>query len=214
MTGYDDGKSPKVSIAPRPGEKFTSVAVSTTSLTNDFKVILALGPAVKAPEKPADDHQIYSLVGRVASEWSHVERRLDVIIWNLAGVDHEKGACITAQMLGAYNRCKAIIALLKLLQQKTGKDLSKLINLATDLSNTQNGPNEKRNRIVHDPWLSRQTDTATVAQFKAMAHKDWKYGVYPVDLVTVEDALVSIGQFDERVKKFQGDIFALLKSSR
>jgi hypothetical protein len=53
---------------------------------------------------PPDDHPVYTLIGKVASKWSHLEHTLDLIIWDLAGIEPEKGACITAQMMGAANR--------------------------------------------------------------------------------------------------------------
>jgi hypothetical protein len=77
--------------------------------------------------------------------------------------------------------------------------------------NKQSGPGDKRNRIVHDPWYS-YTDVQQVAQFKAMAHKEWKHGITPVDLDVLEDALTSIRQFSERVVKLRTDILTLLQS--
>lgn len=48
------------------------------------------------------DHSFYTLVGRVASEWSHFEHTLDLTIWELArwgtdGFTDQTAACITAQ---------------------------------------------------------------------------------------------------------------------
>jgi hypothetical protein len=55
--------------------KITSIVASTSTATISFNKVFA--PAVKAlPE----DHKIYSLVGRIASDWAHVEHTLDLAI--------------------------------------------------------------------------------------------------------------------------------------
>jgi len=46
------------------------------------------------------------------SSAKHLKHALDLIVWDLSSVAPERGACITAQMLGATNRYKTIIATL------------------------------------------------------------------------------------------------------
>jgi hypothetical protein len=58
----------------------TFASSSATTLTQQF------GPKIwKAPELPVerlpDNHPVYNLLGRLASDWSHVEHTLDTIIW-------------------------------------------------------------------------------------------------------------------------------------
>jgi hypothetical protein len=194
----------------------TETITSVVSSTGTASVVLGFNlfdTATKPPEKPAEDHKIYSLIGRVANDWAHVEHTLDLLIWDLALVDPDRGSCITAQMLGVYNRCKTIIALLKLIAEKTGTDMRKHIAATTDVMNRQSEPGDKRNRIVHDPWYS-YTNKEQVAQFKAMAHKDWRYGITPIDNDVLQDALDSIKNFSERVTNLRTDISATLKSLR
>jgi len=148
-------------------------------------------------EVPAPDHPIYAYVGRIASDWAHVEHTLDLIIWELAGIDPAMGACITAQMNGVYSRCKAIIAQLKLWEKGTDTSLASLINATTDIMNKQSQPGDKRNRVVHYPWYV-YTGTQKTAQFKAMPHKDYRYGLHQVDKEELEQALESIQKFSER----------------
>src|SRR5262245_50287134 len=195
-------------VGPRMTDKPDHVDISVVSSSSSATVVL--GSVVRiGPEKPPPEHPIYSYVGRVASEWAHVEHTLDQIIWQLAGTQEKQGACITAQVNGAYNRCKAIIALLKAQQSEAA---TRLVSRVNDLANTSNGPNEKRNRIVHDPWYI-YTDRAQVGQFRSMAHKHWEYGIYPVDLEALQDALQSIKEFADRVSHLQRDIAAKLKAT-
>ena len=50
---------------------------------------------------PAADHPVYNWIGRIAAGSSHLDNALDLMIWDLLGVSQAKGACVTAQMLGA-----------------------------------------------------------------------------------------------------------------
>jgi hypothetical protein len=54
--------------------------------------------SVHGPLPP--DHPLYARIGRVASEWAHIEHILDLIIWKLANIHDKQGACITSQILG------------------------------------------------------------------------------------------------------------------
>jgi len=73
---------------------------------------------VWTPTPLPPDHHVYTLVGRVASEWSRFEHTLDLIICDLANIEPEKGACITAQIMGATPRFRVIITQLKHINTK------------------------------------------------------------------------------------------------
>ena len=88
---------------------------------------------------------------------------LDTIIWQLAGVDAEAGACITSQISGAYNRYKAIVALLILHERNTQKKTAELTKEARRLMERMNLPADQRNRHVHDPWSLRGLPIARLA---------------------------------------------------
>jgi hypothetical protein len=193
-----------------PGDTVTTASATTVTMTLGAAFWKNPTPAV---QRPAPDNPIYSYIGQVASDWAHVEHTLDLLIWDLTGTEPDAGACITAQTMGAYSRCKAIIALLTLRQRATGKTLTNLINKATELSQKANVPGDKRNRIVHDPWYV-YTGSEKTGQFKAMAHKDHRYGVHPVDQKELEDTIEEIRKFSERVIAFREDVLAALASLR
>jgi hypothetical protein len=92
-----------------------------------------------------DGHPIYALVGRVASGWSHVEHTLDEIIWELAGIEPIKGAAMTAQIMGAYSRFKAILALLSRPELANRPGLELVLKRVTELTNKSSG--QARNEI-------------------------------------------------------------------
>jgi hypothetical protein len=184
------------------------VVVGSTGTAN-----IALGTAIwsgkELPHQPPKEHPIYSLIGQVAAAWAQVDHLLDILIWQLADVDPQAGACITAQIPGTYGRFKAVIALLQFHQQRTNKPLQKLINRATDLSNKSNIPGEGRHRTIHDPWYQYPAPVDT-AQFRAMPHKDPIYGIAPVDLKEIETKLDEIRQFTERLQAFRADVLDAL----
>jgi hypothetical protein len=169
--------------------------------------------AFKAVTVPPDDHAIYALVGRIASNWAHVERIFDQIIWDIAEIDPAKGACITAQLMSVYARCNTIIGQLTLFERENGVSTQALINKITDIRNRSNGPSEQRNRAVHDPWYV-YTNLNQTAQFRAMPAKDLRYGIYPVDLQDLEQTLTTIREFSKRVAALREEISALLASHR
>ena len=63
---------------------------------------------------PYDDRfdEYVLAIGRVAMIWSQFEFFLSETIWELANVDRNVGACITAQMIGPNPRFKALVALM------------------------------------------------------------------------------------------------------
>jgi hypothetical protein len=193
-----------------------SVAISTGSIASVGLIGLGYGVGPLGYTKaeiftvaPAA-HPIYALVGKVASDWAHVEHTLDEIISELAGIEPSKGGAITAQIMGAYGRFKAILALLSLGKPDDRK--AKVVARVTELMNKSSNAGEKRNRIVHDPWYTYTTSGKT-AQFKSMPHKDHRYGIQAVDSEIVEDALSSIKDFHQRINDLKAEISKLLHGS-
>jgi hypothetical protein len=97
--------------------------------------------------RPPVDHPIYAQIGRIASEWSHVENLLDAIICELASLPARQGACITGQMMGYAPRLNAIIGLL--IDRNVDR---KLVDKAHSLMDSLRGVAEERNRFIHDAW--------------------------------------------------------------
>jgi hypothetical protein len=159
-----------------------------------------------------DDHPIYAKVGKVASDWAHVEHTLDMIIWELSGIEPQKGAAITAQIMGVFPRCKAILALLAHPRLAQRPNVVAAMKRVTDIMGKSVDPTDKRNRIVHDPWYA-YTASGKTAQFKAMPHKDHRYGIHVVDSEVIDGALRSIKEFSERVENLKKEISSLVSDS-
>jgi hypothetical protein len=65
------------------------------------------------PELPAVSARLMFSIGCVAATWAQFEFYLNESTWELANVDRQAGACITAQMIGPNPRLKALTSLLK-----------------------------------------------------------------------------------------------------
>ena len=180
----------------RPLRTTSSTAASLTTFG------IALGrytPAVqeRPPTKPIveiapPDHPIYSLVGRVASGWAHLEHTLDLIIWDLTRIEPESVACITAQINGVTPRYRAIVSLLK--HRKTDT-FNKLAEKMEELMRKTYDPTEQHNRIVHDPWYI--THEKLPAQFRAMPTKDPRFGICEIDAKEIEALITTANKLAE-----------------
>ena len=92
-------------------------------------------------------HPLMAGIGRVAAVWAKLEFTINEMIWDLANLDINCGACITAQLTTPVSRMRALIALVRLLG---GKD--RLIADLNKFSGRLDGLARRRNRIIHDPW--------------------------------------------------------------
>ena len=173
-----------------PDEKLSSVVSSTHAIQTRQ---LADGTQQEIIYKsPSDNHPIYSLVGRVAAEWALYEHNLDKIIWSLAGLNSVQGACITAQMMGAMPRLNAIKAQLTL-RAALDPAFAKHLTRVNKLTGHTRDPQEDRNRIIHDVWLSDDASQAT-AQFRAWPRNQLEYGIRDVDITKINNTLTAIGK--------------------
>ena len=119
----------------------------------------------------------YAAIGRVAESWASVELHIDWISWHLAAVSEEVGACLTSQVAGPARKLDAMIALARV--RKAPDSLIKKMN---DFAKRALEISERRNRVVHDPWIftsdkkpSRYTVTARrklIKQFIAVPTTD------------------------------------------
>jgi hypothetical protein len=95
-------------------------------------------------------------------------------------------------MLGATNRFKTIITLLK----ERGASPT-LIGQAQKIMNTSYDVAEERNRIIHDPWYFGKASKLTF-QRKSMPSKNPRFKIEYVDDATIEKTLKLI--WDRRQK--------------
>jgi hypothetical protein len=195
MTTAEDENAPKPTVI-----KATGIAGGVANVQGVGSWFQSLPP----------DHQIFNLVGQVASRWAALESTLDVTIWMLAGIPNQRdGACVTAQMMGVWPRFNAIIALLK---SRTGywdeKTLDGLLKLINKLSQDCRDPSEERNRIVHDPWFILKGEQT--AQFRSMPKGEPLYGFSTVAADSIGATLNKIDALTLRARALHTRVLAVL----
>jgi hypothetical protein len=161
--------------------------------------------------RPAPDHQIYPLIGQVASEWAHFEHMLDRLIWQLAEVEDVRGACITAQLMGIWPRFNTIKALLT--HRSTAEpQLKPFIKASTEISNCCRDLSEDRNRIIHDPWYADPSD-GQAARRISMPRSDLRYGLKDHDIDQMNATLAKIASTAQKVQSLTLRITSSLRAS-
>jgi hypothetical protein len=145
-------------------------------------------------------------VGRVASISGSIDQLLDDILWTLAKVDHELGACLTSQFSSNYNRFVALEALMRLY----GVD-KKFLEELNKLSNKSKGLSDRRNRIVHDPLAyHKDTQSMFVMRIAARAQAGLRQEQEPVDLDDYHNAGNDLQVFLAELTRFRDRLFAAL----
>jgi hypothetical protein len=94
-----------------------------------------------------DPHHAAAIFAAI-SEWARFEYAIDKLIWELARLEEQQGACLTAQFSNAAARIDALIALARV-QGISATLIAKLNGIRHDMF----GLREQRNRFVHDPWF-------------------------------------------------------------
>jgi len=89
----------------------------------------------------------YEAIGKIATAWAAFEFKISNVIWRLAGIDMETGACLTAQMFTVQSRNRALLALYRLRggNEAFAKRLNQFFAIQVD------PVSRERNRFVHDP---------------------------------------------------------------
>jgi hypothetical protein len=153
----------------------------------------------------------FAAIGRVAEEWAWFEMWVDTKTLELAGIPFERGVCLTAQISGSARKLNAYIATARYLgaQETAIKQLNKFAKETTGLA-------ERRNRIVHDPWLWEKGSVPSMLE--VTAQKVLRYHVVPVPTESIDKLARSImehtSNFDALHKKIVTEIAAKLTPSR
>jgi hypothetical protein len=107
-------------------------------------------------------------IGNLTSMWSRLEYMVDRTIWELAAPKTlDRGACITAQLIGIGPRLNALIALATLSGASPTllKKFNQFRGYAVGLGN-------KRHRIIHDPcsksWKTKRLTENELSDFSPL----------------------------------------------
>ena len=96
----------------------------------------------------------FATIGSVAASWAALELKLDLSMISLGKLPQSTALCLTAQIFGPARKLDAYIAIAHL-RGANKQLLGKLEQFAKDTTSLA----ERRNRIVHDPWLLFTSNT-------------------------------------------------------
>lgn len=144
-----------------------------------------------------DEH--YAAIGRVTEHWAALELLIDASCWELALVDSLVGTCLTAQVLGHARKLDAFIALVRL----RGGD-EQLIKRLNKFSETARRVSERRNRVVHDPWM---TFAGAPHRYEASARKAAVLRMIPM-------ATADVTHLSDQIDDLWGNFHALREETR
>ena len=205
--------TPISGVATRAGQVSAAVgtAVRGTAAIAGAGQVQAVGAWLT--KLPAN-HPFYALVGRVASEWSHFEHTLDLIIWDLArwqtsGFSDQIAACITAQIGGAIGRCHAIEAL----SEFRGIPDKPIISAIRKLRGDSARPADDRARVVHDAWYIEEPSHIP-GVFRAMPKTDRRFGVHGYTEPEFNTLLAKIAALQKRSGDISDEISDALNTLR
>src|SRR5262249_22061867 len=131
----------------------------------------------------------------------------DRIIWDLLRLDRATASCVTGQLFGVRPRFNSIIALSRILKlpQEIEDEANTLQNKSYDVQ-------EKRNRIVHDPWFGYPKSKAP-QQFKSRTHKSAEFGLVAVKRDEIMQTLQKIEKRNHAALKLHANVNAALAAS-
>ncbi len=138
-----------------------------------------------------EDH--YKSIGSVAVIWAVLELRINYAIWELANLNKQAGACITAQITAPVPRMRALISLVHF----RGGD-NNLLKALNKFSGKLDGLARRRNRVVHDPW-SVNEESGEIQRMEITADRKLVYEFKTEDTALVDQIYDDI---DAAIKEF------------
>jgi hypothetical protein len=146
-------------------------------------------------------------IAHIASNWATLEFYINDTIWTVAGLDRPTGACITSQIYTIQGRLAALLALLKLRRAPNA-----LIAKVNKYSESIRGPQEMRNRVVHDVWLMDNHNPDTMGRLETTAPKKLSFKVQDVPLSELRDIQQTLSKVRAEASDLRLEIVAALPS--
>lgn len=142
------------------------------------------------------------LIAHVATSWATLEYYVADSIWAIAGLKPAMGACVTAQIFGINGKFAALLSLLKL-----RKAPDALISKVNKFTEALRGPQEKRNRIIHDVWLVNETFPYVMGRIELTAPKKLSFKVEDIELAELKSDFDAISKARTEFHAIRSEIY-------
>jgi len=146
------------------------------------------------------DRKFFDLVGQIAHDWATLESLVNESIWEAADLDHQLGACITAQIFSLPSRLDALSLLLRA-RGASEELMSKVNRFIAD----SRRPTELRNRAVHDP-LGVHKQSGEVRQLQITARGKLVFETRKVTVEQLEKDSAEINRFLDRFMELREEL--------
>jgi hypothetical protein len=141
-------------------------------------------------------------IASIASGWATIEYYINHSIWIVAQLDHPTGACITSQIYTLQGRLAALLSLLKVYRAP-----DRIIARVNKFAENIRGPQEHRNRIVHDIWLMDNRNSKTMGRLETTAAKKLEFGIKDVPLQRLQEIYDELAVCRKEAHAIRGEIF-------
>jgi hypothetical protein len=180
-----------------PKMPLSTIAVSVVSYSSEWAMT----------DKPRSFDPYFEYLGRIVSSYSILDFCADRILWQLAEVKPILGAAITSQIPSIHTKCRAIIAILTLLDGSK-EFIDEINRFNADVRHII----ETRNRLVHDAWV--KAPNTGPGQFReTIIGKNIHYGFTEGDLKAMDKAYLEILNYVTRLDAIRKKIDAWLSAS-
>lgn len=142
------------------------------------------------------------LIAHIASSWATLEYYVADSVWVVAGLKPAMGACVTAQIFGINGKLSALLSLLKL---RSAPDA--LISKVNKFSDAMRGPQERRNRIIHDVWLINQDDPSVMGRLELTAPKKLSFKAVDIRLEELKSDFDMIAKIRKEFHIIRAEIY-------
>lgn len=146
----------------------------------------------------------YTGVGRVAVAWSFFETHVNMTIWELADIEQQMGACITAQIIPIMPRFRAMVAIVEL-RGGTKKMIGKL----NSMSSEADALSRRRNRFIHDPAVADANGNPL--RLEITADRKLEFRLQPSALTEMRDLEHDITDLTNRFYDLKTEIIGALQ---
>jgi hypothetical protein len=129
----------------------------------------------------------FHALGRLAALWASLEHEINSAVWNLANVESRHGACLTSQLYNPTARMKAFVALIR---ERGGTET--LAGAVNKVSAKIASLGERRNRLIHDPWVGDPAGSDAGYQLEITAVRKLHYQWRPETVETINETSLEI----------------------
>ncbi len=135
----------------------------------------------------------YIAIGKVASNWAAFEALVNSLLWQLAKVHDDRGACLTAQIANVARSLDALASLVRLEggSETVLKEINRFAEKTGKLS-------RRRNRIIHDPW----TMSPNLVEPHRLEISAQKRLIFQLQATPLDDILALVDAIDDHMDEF------------